>query len=310
MSSPSNAEPIDPQAGHSATLTPTRPFYWSVRRELWEYRSAYIAPLAVAGVVLFGFLIRILSLPHTVRASSTLPPMEAYFELARPYASAVASVAFAGLIVSVFYSLGALNNERRDRSILFWKSLPVSDLITVLSKAFIALIVLPVIVFAIATATTLLMLILGSAVVAANGVNPATLWAHWPMFKMSLVLVYVLAVTALWYAPIYGWLLFVSGWARRVPFLWAVLPPLGVCILEKIAFDTSHIASLLVYRLTGAFSEGFEMPAHGDKIKTIDPLAALAPIKFLSSLGLWSGLLIAVGFLAASIWLRRYREPS
>jgi ABC-2 type transport system permease protein len=310
MSNPSNAEPAAAQAAHAAPLAPTRPFYWSVRRELWEYRSAYIAPLAVAGIALFGFLIRIVSLPHTVRASSTLPPLQAYFELAKPYASAAASVAFAGLIVSVFYSLGALNNERRDRSILFWKSLPVSDLITVLSKAFVALVVLPVIVFVIATATTLVMLVLGSAIVAANGVNPAALWSHWPILKMSLVLIYSLAVTALWYSPIYGWLLFVSGWARRVPFLWAVLPPLGVCILEKIAFDTSYIGSVLIYRLTGAFTEGFDMPAHGDKIKMIDPLAILAPAKFLGSLGLWSGLLIAAGFLAAAIWLRRYREPS
>src|SRR5258706_3795325 len=286
MSSSANPSAIDPQAGQPAILTPTRPFYWSVRRELWEYRSAYVAPLAVAGIVLFGFLIRIVRLPHTVRASSSLPPMDAYFELARPSASAVGSVALAGLIVSVFYSLGALNNERRDRSILFWKSLPVSDLVAVLSKAFIALVALPVIVFAIATATTLVMLILGSAVVAANGVNPATLWAHWPMFKMSLVLVYSLAVTALWYSPIYAWLLFVSGWARRVPFLWAVLPPLGLCILEKIAFDTSHIASFLAYRFTGVFTAGFAMPPHADH--AIDPIAELAPARFLSSSGLLS----------------------
>ena len=308
MSSPSNSEIAEPQAVQPAVLTSTRPFYWSVRRELWEYRSAYIAPLAVAGIVLFGFLIRIVSLPHAVLAAASMPPMDAYLELAKPYASAVVSVAFAGLIVSIFYSLGALNNERRDRSILFWKSLPVSDLITVLSKAFIVLAVLPVIVFVVATATTLVMLILGSAVVAANGVNPATLWAHWPMLKMSLVLIYSLAVTALWYAPIYGWLLFVSGWARRVPFLWAVLPPLGLCILEKIAFDTSHFASLLGYRLSGVFAEAFVMPPHGDKV--IDQLALLSPARFLSSPGLWSGLLIAAGFLASAIWLRRYREPS
>jgi ABC-2 type transport system permease protein len=302
-----NATPGEPQVGQ--TLAPTRPFYWSVRRELWEYRSAYIAPLAVAGIVLFGFLIRIVSLPNTVRTSSTLPPVQAYLELAKPYGSAVAAVAFAGLIVSVFYSLGALNNERRDRSILFWKSLPVSDLITVLSKAFIALVALPVIVFVIATATTLVMLVLGSAVVAGNGISPATLWAHWPLLKMSLLLIYVLAVTSLWYAPIYGWLLFVSGWARRIPFLWAVLPPLGLCILEKIAFDTSRIGSLLVFRLTGAFTEGFAVPPHADKT-IIDPLAILAPAKLLGGPGLWTGLVVAAGFLAAAIWLRRYREPS
>ena len=307
MSSPTNAGASEPQA--ASPLPPTQPFYWSLRRELWEYRSTYMAPLAVAGIVLFGFVIRIVSLPLMVRDSWKLPPIAAYVELSKPYASAVASVALAGLIVSVFYCLGALNNERRDRSILFWKSLPVSDLITVLSKAFIALVAVPVIVFVVATATTLVMLLLGSAVVAANGVSPAALWTHWPLLKMSLVLTYVLAVASLWYAPIYGWLLFVSGWARRVPFLWAVLPPLGLCILERIAFDTSYITSLLVYRLTGAFTEGFVMPPHGDKT-IFDPLAILDPAKLLSSPGLWIGLLVAAGLLAASIWLRRYREPS
>ena len=67
MNKPSNAAPqssLEPDAA-PATVSGTRLFYWSVRRELWEYRSIYLAPLAIAGVILFGFLFVLLRLPHT-----------------------------------------------------------------------------------------------------------------------------------------------------------------------------------------------------------------------------------------------------
>ncbi len=310
MSSASNAEPavaLDPQAGHPTAPSATRPLYWSMRRELWEYRSAYIAPLIVAGIVLFGCVIRMAGLPQRVRAAAVLPPLAQGVELDKPLAIAAVALFFTGLVVSVFYCLGALNNERRDRSILFWKSLPVSDLTTVLAKACMPLLVLPAAVFAVTIATQLIMLVLGSAVLAANGLSPATLWTHWPAFKMALVLIYGLVVTTLWYAPIYGWLLVVSGWAKRMAFLWAVLPPLGLAIIERIGFDTSYVSALLSYRMKGFFYEGFAF--HGRGSEVVDPFVLLTPLKFVSAPGLWLGLLAAAGFLALAVWLRRRREP-
>ena len=308
MNSLSIVEGTEPPVDRPLSLPKTQPFYWSVRRELWEYRSIYIAPLAVAGLVVFGFLFRLATLPLATLATASLPATAQTPNLDRPYAFAAAAIAFCGLIVAAFYCLGALNNERRDRSILFWKSLPVSDLTAVLAKACMPLVALPLVVLAISIATQLVMLILGSGVLLVNGLNPATIWTHWPMIQMSLLLFYALAIGTLWYAPLYGWLLMVSGWARRVPILWAVLPPLGLCVVEKIGFDTTHIASLLIYRLRGFLVEGFAPPAHGTPV--IDPLVLLAPGKFLASPGLWLGLIAAAGFLAATVWLRRYREPS
>ena len=61
-------------------------------------------------------------------------------------------------LVGVFYCLDALHGERRDRSILFWKSLPVSDLTTVLAKASVPCRVLPPRAFALALATQLMLL--------------------------------------------------------------------------------------------------------------------------------------------------------
>jgi len=139
-----------------------------------------------------------------------------------------------------------------------------------------------------------------------SGLSVATLSTHLSLFPMSLMLLYhLLTVHALWYAPIYGWLLLVSGWARRAVILWAALPLVAITIVEKIAFNTSHFAAMLASRLSGG-SESGDFTAG---IISMDPLTQLTPGKFLSSPGLWIGLAITAGFLAAAVRLRRYREP-
>ena len=124
----------------------------------------------------------------------------------------------------------------------------------VLTKAAVPLVVLPLFIFAVTFVTQLIMLLLSSAVLAGSGQSPAMLWSHLSFFRMSLLLLYhLLTIHALWHAPLYAWLLLVSAWARRTPFLWAFLPPIAVCYLEKIAFNTTHLLSLLEYRLQGAW---------------------------------------------------------
>ncbi len=312
MSSASNAQPVmEQQADRVAPLSPTSPFAWSVRREVWEHRAIFIAPGIASGLILFGFVLRMFKLPQLLHAMDKMPPLQQSFLIGAPFAISAGAIAFTGLVVAVFYCLGALNNERRDRSILFWKSLPVSDLTTVLSKAFIPFVVLPVVVFVIALATQLVMLLLGSAVFAANGMGFGTLSTHWPMLRMTVVFLYFVAVNVLWHAPIYGWLLMVSSWARRMAFLWAVLPWLGMMILEKIALDTSYVGSFVGYRINGAIAEGFNVP-HIDKHHmptTLDPIAILQPAHFFSTPGLWLGLLAAALMIAAAVYFRRMREP-
>ena len=213
---------------------------------------------------------------------------------------------FTAFIVGVFYCLDALHSERRDRSILFWKSLPVSDLTTVLSKATIPLVVLPVIIFAIIVFVQFLMLLWSSAVLLQSGLA-ATTWTRFNLFQQSLILLYSLIVIALWHAPIYGWALLISGWARRATFLWAVLPFLAIGVLEKIAFDTSHFASMLKDRLFGAGDTAFAFqPHHGIAITS---LIQLTPGRYLATPGLWIGLAFAAAFVTAAVWQRRYRGP-
>jgi ABC-2 type transport system permease protein len=280
--------------------------YWSVRRELWENRSIYIAPLVAAAVILFGFLISTIYLPGKMRAALALDPSKQREALAMPYDIAAGLIMLTALVVGVFYCLDALHGERRDRSILFWKSLPVSDLTTVLSKASIPLLVLPLLAFSITVATQLIMLLLSTAVLWASGLNVATLWTRLSLFQTSLMLFYhLLTVHVLWHAPIYAWLLLVSAWARRAAFLWAALPPLAIYVVEKIAFNTSYFVAMLENRLSGGGAEAMTTPGSFP----MDPMTHLTPGQFLISPGLWIGLIVAAAFLAAAVRLRRYREP-
>jgi ABC-2 type transport system permease protein len=291
-------------------MSATRPMYWSVRRELWENRSIYVAPLIAAGVYVLGFSISLIWLPRSMRALPALDPAHQRIELAMPYAHAEMLITATAFLVGIFYCLDALHSERRERSILFWKSLPVSDLTTVLSKASIPLVILPLLVFAITVALQLIMRLVSAAVLLLSGVSAATPWAP-PLFEMELVSLYSLIVMALWHAPLYMWLLLVSGWARRAAFLWAVFPPLAIAALEYIAFHTSYLGSLLKDRLFGFAAGAFDLK---DKAGVpVDahfiPLTQLAPGRFLSRPGLWIGLIVAAALFAAAVRLRRYREP-
>jgi ABC-2 type transport system permease protein len=289
---------------------PTRPFYWSVRRELWENRSLYIVPLIVGAVEVFGFAISTIGLAERRRGVLLLDPAYQRAAIEQPYDLAAMMMIFIVFIVGVFYCLDALHGERRDRSILFWKSLPVSDLTTVLSKATIPLVVLPVVAFVITVCVQLIMVLETSVVLIFHGMSPATTWAAVPFFQDWLVLLYGLVALALWHAPIYGWLLLVSGWARRATFLWAVLPLLAIGIFERVTFGTSHFASLVKYRLMSWAAEAFAFHPHNPQGNpTIDSLAQLTPGRYLSIPGLWIGLVFAVAFLVAAIRLRRYRGP-
>jgi len=308
MNTQSHAMPeshLETQVVAPAEISGTRRLYWSLRRELWEYRSIYVAPLAVAALILFGFLISTIHLREKMRTALTLSPMQQHQLIAQPYNFAALLIMFTTLVVAVFYCLDALHGERRDRSILFWKSLPVSDLTAVLAKASIPLVVLPLVTFSITLVTQLIMLLLSTMVLLGDRPGVAMLWAQLPLFQISLLLLYHLfTVHSLWYAPFFGWLLLVSGWARRAPFLWAGLPLLAIGIVEKIAFNTSHFAAMLEYRLGGS-AEAVIAPG----TVPMDPMTHVTPGHFLSNPGLWLGLAIFAACFAAAVRLRRYQGP-
>jgi ABC-2 type transport system permease protein len=323
MNSQSNTGPdslLDSRAIPPAARSDTRPLYWSVRRELWENRSIYIAPLAIAAVYLLSFAISVIWLPnnmrevwmpHTMREMAALKVTDSLVGLAMPYTHAAMLIGLIAFLVGIFYSLEALHGERRDHTIRFWKSLPVSDLTTVLSKASIPLVVLPLIAFAVTVALQQIMRLLSIAVLAANGGSVATLWTRLPLSEMELVTLYGGLVLTLWHAPIYCWFLLVSGWARRAAFLWAVVPWVAIAAVENIAFHTSYLGSLLKDRMFGFAEAAFDLKdKNGVPIDAhFIPLAQLTPGKFLTNPSLWLGLIVAAALFAAAVRLRRYQGP-
>lgn len=224
--------------------------------------------------------------------------------VASPLQMAPAPIMFAALLVGFFYCLDALYGERRDRSILFWKSLPVSDRTTVLAKMTVPMLVLPLIAYVLSVAAQVVLLFIGTVALMGSGASPMPFWAEARLFQGLVIMLYGLAVHALWFAPVYGWFLLISAWARRAPILWAILPLLAISAAERIVFGSSTIVTLAQYRFIGAMGRAFTT-ADGN----YDRLAQLSPGKFLATPGLWVGLVFAALCVMAAIRLRRGREP-
>ena len=288
------------QAANTADISLFRRFCWSVRRELWENRSVWLAPVAVGGLALLGFLLHLVHLPHKVRTTSGA---ELHAIIEQPYVVVALMLMVVDMVVGVFYSVDALYGERRDRSVLFWKSLPVSDVTTVLAKASVPILVLPFIVFVATFVTQLLMLLLSSAVLMASGQSAALVWTHVPVLKTAGVNLYHLVVFhGIWYAPFFGWFLMVSAWARRAPFLWAVLPPVGIGVFEKVAFNTSHFGMAILERFGG------NSPSDGSSSgMSMDMFTPHHAMHFIFSPGMWLGLALTAFFLYCAVRLRRSR---
>ena len=284
----------------------SRPLLWSLRREVWENRYLYITPAALAGLALFGYSLSLLTLPHRLRTSPPGDLAQQGHSVAGQFSMLAVAVIMVTYIVGALYSLEALHGERRDRSILFWKSLPVSDRTTLLAKLAVPLVLLPALIVVLVVATQVAMLLVRTTVLVISGMGAYAVATRPPLPSMTVVLVYGMLVHALWHAPLYAWFLLVSVWARRTPFLWAVLPPLAAAAMEKVVFRSSHLGHVIAYRLGGATQRAFQVGG-GEELSI--RVGQIDPARFLGTPGLWLGLVFAAAFLAAAIRLRRYREP-
>jgi ABC-2 type transport system permease protein len=281
-----------------------------VRRELWENRSLYIAPLIVAGVVVIGFIFSAIGLPERRRDVLLLSdPMQQRTAIEMPYDMAALMLMFTAFIVGLFYCLDALNGERRDRSVLFWKSMPVSDRTTVFAKTFVPLVVMPIISFAVIIATQLMILLITSVLLLFHGMNPLTTITHTNLAQNSVILLYSLVALSLWHAPTYAWALLVSAWARRATFLWAVLPIIAIAIFERITFGTSYFSLFVRNRFMSWAAEAFALRHSPKGMPLLDTLSQLTPGRYLMTPGLWIGLIVAAVFLVLAIRFRRHQGP-
>ena len=289
---------------------PVRPFLWSLRREIWEHRAVYMAPLIAAALVLSGTMISgAHRLPAAIRArmaeSGGHPPAHGLSITFLPYAIGAMAIMAAWLVVAAFFCLGALYNERRDRSLLFWKSMPISDLTAVLAKLAVPMAVQPAIAWVIVVVLQALMRIVSDLALLSHGVGLAGVWADAPLLNIWTLAAYGFAAMSLWYAPFWGWLLLVSAWAKRAPFLWAFGVPLALVLFERVAFNSALLGGFLKQRFHGGFAAAFS--GDGDNPAAMD-LNQIDPVKFVTTPGLWTGLVFAAACLAGAVWLRRRRE--
>ena len=243
MNSTSNEPELGDQRSEVRAIS-TRPLYWSTCRELWENRSTYIVPLIVAAVELLGFAVSTNGLAERRRAVLLLDAPKARAGIEVPYDVVAVMMIFTVFIVGVFYCLDALHGERRDRSILFWKiaagirshyaAIEGDRSIGSSAAGYIRDIVSDASCHAALDQCALLI---------AHGMSPASTWTYFPLFQQCLVMLYGLVAIALWHAPIYGWALLVSGWARRATFLWAVVPFLAIVGFSRRSRSARRISA-------------------------------------------------------------------
>jgi len=298
-----------PTVETAKTENAPRPFYWSIRRELWEHRSILFAPAAVAAAVVAVAIVRLNKFVEIMGNSDAALANGgdgAQGFLIGMFLVAAALVFITATLTGIFYSLDALIGERRDRSVLFWKSLPVSDRTTVLSKAIIPVGVLPAVAFAVTIAMHILLLLIFSAGMLIFRQPLSHLWSLLPFFQIQVFVLYVIVTFTLWFAPVYGWLLLVSSISRRAALVWAVLPFVVAVGLERFAFRSEYVLRWLQHRFVGGLQAGFiDMTQHHGEVG----LKAATPGFYLASPGLWMGLAAFAIFLFLCIRIRRVQGP-
>lgn len=297
-----------------------------VRRELMEHRSSWMVAAVFGGLFVLAAVLGVFGLARvglndaniTVDMLAEQAELDAvravWMVLLVPIAMLFALVTN---FVVLFYLLDSLYAERKDRSILFWKSLPVSDLQVVGSKYLTGLLAIPALTVGVFVITGLaLWLIIGGAMTWAGA---GAYMVHGPaaLAQTAVVLVYTFLVMGLWFAPLHGWLLLVSAFAKRFALGWAVLPLVLAVVAERILFSTRYFLGWIAERASG----GLELAFSGDQdaelmisegvISTFPALATfLTPERVLAAPALWTGLVIGLVLLGGAVWLRRWRDES
>jgi ABC-2 type transport system permease protein len=215
-----------------------------MKREFWENKGAFrTTPIAIGAIYLLGLLMAVVTTVYFDNEFHTLK--DAIRFIAEQDEGLRARILYEGALSSAglftvalgfvifFYLLGSLYDDRKDRSILFWKSLPASDTLTLTSKLLSAMITAPLIFWGVFVATMILLSIIAAIIVLLVGENPWTLFIGLtnPIKAWGLILMSYLA-QSVWALPLYGWLMLVSSFAPRIPLLFAVLPPLVFAVLQ------------------------------------------------------------------------------
>ncbi|WP_158885032.1 ABC-2 transporter permease [Rhodanobacter sp. L36] len=317
-------------------------FYWLVKREFWEHKGGFLwAPVITGGIFLLLNIMTIitaevLGAQHGINFGASgnlrhvIDNMDAGDMSHVGMALDLAMYSAMGLIVTVlgfvifFYCLGSLYDDRRDRSILFWKSLPISDTGTVLAKLASATLLAPMIAVVVGIVVGMLQLIILAIVLSFHGINVWQLLVLAHPFRVMANLVGYIPIYLLWALPSAGWLMLCSAWARGKPFLWAIALPIasGLLVTWFDVMGLFHLPTgwfwsnivgrglLSVFPGTNiALSASHFMENHGGE-PSLDIMNLSQTYSTLALPQMWIGIIVGVALIAAAIWFRRWRDDS
>jgi ABC-2 type transport system permease protein len=318
-------------------------FTWLLKREFWEYRGAFLWTPAITGAVMLALVLFGLIVAETTanRAGVNLNGIN-FNEISKHLSEGNAAQLHAGLNIGLlslgfpigaalafvlfFYGIGALYNDRADRSVLFWKSLPISDSETVLAKVVAMAVIAPVLAVAALIALDLCFLVVMSLWVLIHGMNPILLWSPTSLLTLWLKLILLIPINALWALPSIGWLLLCSSFARSKPFLWAVALPVVSGVLSSMVhlmnslslpsgWYWKNIVARLLFSIVPAtwvdvadlheFDREDRLPEALNNLLSFNSVGHL-----LSTPNFLIGIAAGVAMIAAAIYFRRSRVES
>jgi len=296
-------------------------------RETWEHRGLIWAPLITAAVIVLTALLST-KLTGSIRINLDGKEQEIFATLSTNLShqqqlfavwlgALVIPQMIVAMIVVAFYALDSLYNERKDRSILFWKSMPVSDAQTVGSKLATALLVVPLWVWLVSMIASLAVFAIVSLKLGGTPLAPLATFYPGAWVILQLTMLQNVLVAALWYAPVVVYLLLMSVYAKRNPFLWAVLPPVLLVIFEEVAFNTNMIAGFISNRMFGFFRELDLNISPADDSTSASVMheisrsyEQLGTLDMLATTDLWFGVVSAVIGFFIVVRLRRWRDDA
>jgi ABC-2 type transport system permease protein len=303
-----------------------------MQREFWENKGAFrTTPIVIGSIHIALLLMSIFTTTHfdnelytfreAIRMLAAQPDL---FRAEHVYEVMLGTSLFFTIVLSVvvfFYLLGSLYDDRKDRSILFWKSLPASDGLTILSKLLTAMITAPLCFLVVFILTQIVATVIAAVMIMSVGEDPWTLFISSmnPLKVWGMVgLVYL--ATSIWFLPMSAWLILVSAFSPRVPLLFAVLPPIVFSILQTwIDFLRTFTLNSSIFGvignwiansptiLTAQVNDGVGMLALGlPGAERFDRSVTAGNIfDRLFSIDMLVGLVVAAVFLAGALWFRR-----
>lgn len=315
-------------------------FKWLLKREFWEHKGGFFWMPIIVGAIMTAFIAISLVIAvfgikdgmqiNGVAASSLAASMggeqkvEFASRLVTGYAGLSMPILVSLSIAIFFFCLGSLFDERKDRSVLFWKSLPVSDTATVLSKVAVALGIAPVIAVVVATVTAIVSGLLICIAAAAAGVNIfGEVLSNSGTYLAPIQLAAMLPIYALWALPTIGWLMMVSAWSRSKPFLWAIGAPLltGMLLswvngMFSFNWNMGWFWKNIIGRLLGSLFPGSWLGMQGQALPSEETMRSASAMsnmvtqswQSLGAANLWMGVALGVAMIYAAIRLRRWRD--